>query len=295
MSTPAPALVRGVDGAAARPSTSLWRAVLARPAGAIAAAVLAALALASLLAPLLATDPSALDPINQLQGPSGAHWFGTDELGRDLFSRVLHAGRAALGIAAVATVGALVLGVVWGGVAAISGGVLDDVLMRAADGVMAIPVMLTALVLVAAFGASIGSLMLILGLLHAPATARIARAGIQVELQSDYCVAARTYGSSRARILGRDILPNVAPTLLVQTSLVAASVILTEAALSFVGLGIQPPDATWGTLILDGYANIYSSYWFVAFPGAAVLATIWALNVLADEIQAALDVRGARR
>lgn len=268
------------------------RRLLARPAAAISIAVLLVLVLSAVLAPVIDRyDPTEIDPLNQLQGPSAAHWFGTDELGRDLYSRILAGGRLALGIAAAATAIAMIVGTLWGGVAAMLGGMVDEVLMRIVDGIMSIPVILTALILVAAFGASVTSLALILGLLHAPVTARIARSAILVERHTEYCVAASAAGASWWRVLRREILPNAAPTLLVQASLNAASVILTEAALSFVGLGIQPPDATWGTLLQQGYTKIYSSYAFVTFPGLAIFATIWTLNVLADQLQAVLDPR----
>ncbi|MGV1047922.1 MAG: ABC transporter permease [Solirubrobacterales bacterium] len=272
------------------------RRLLARPPAAIALTVLAVFILAAILAPLVAPfDPNALDPLNQLQGPSSGHWFGTDELGRDLFSRMVYAGRLALGIAAGGTVISMIVGTLWGGLAALRGGLLDEVLMRLVDGIMAIPVLLIALILVAAFGASPVTLAVILGLLHAPITARVARAAVLVEASTEYCVAASATGASLWRILRREVLPNTMPTLLVQASVNAASVILTEAALSFVGLGIQPPDATWGTLLNQGYAQISVSYWFVIFPSLAIFITIWALNVVADQLQAVLDPQEAHR
>jgi len=268
------------------------RRLLARPAAAISIAVLLLLVLSAIFAPLIDRyDPNALDPINLLQRPSGAHWFGTDSLGRDLFSRVVNGGRLGLGIAAAATAIAMIVGTMWGGIAAMLGGLVDEVLMRIVDGIMSIPVILVALILVAAFGASPTSLAVILGLLHAPVTARMARSAILVERHTEYCLAASATGASWWRLLRREILPNTTPTLLVQASVNAASVILTEAALSFVGLGIQPPKATWGTLLNQGYAQLSSSYWFVIFPGLAIFATIWALNVLADQLQAVLDPR----
>ena len=150
--------------------------------------------------------------------------------------------------------------------------------MRIGDAAMAIPFLLLSLVFVAAFGASLPSLIVILGLLHAPWTARIARVAFLTERQADYTLAAIAYGASTWRLMSSEILPNVVPTLLVQASVVASSVLLTEAALSFVGLGVQPPQASWGTLLLQGYALIYSSYWYIVFPGLAIFVTIWCLN-----------------
>lgn len=284
--------------AAAAPSSRFetWRRLLARPGAALSLGALTFLALTALLAPLIGRySPTALDPINQLQGPSGAHWFGTDELGRDLYSRMLYAGRLSLAIAAAGTAISMLLGALWGGVAAVLGGAVDEVLMRIVEGIMAIPAILVALILVAAFGASPTTLPLILGVLHAPVTARMTRSVVLVELATEYCVAARATGASWWRLLRREILPNATPTLLVQTSVNAASVILTEAALSFVGLGIQPPDATWGTLLNQGYQQITSSYWYVMFPSVAIFITVWSLNVLADQLQAVLDPHVANR
>lgn len=272
------------------------RRLLRQPAAAVALTVLALLVLLVVLAPLVGRyDPTEVAPRNQLQGPSAMHWFGTDELGRDLYSRIVWGGRLALGIAVAATAIAMLLGTLWGGIAAMRGGLVDEILMRIVDGIMSIPIILTALILVAAFGASVTSLALILGLLHVPVTARMVRSAILVERHTEYCVAATAAGASWWRLLRREILPNTTPTLLVQASLNAASIILTEAALSFVGLGIQPPDATWGTLLQQGYAKIYTAYWFVIFPGLFIFITIWALNVLADQLQVVLDPREAHR
>lgn len=272
------------------------RRLLRQPAAAVALTVLALLVLLVVLAPLVGRyDPTEVAPRDQLQGPSAMHWFGTDELGRDLYSRIVWGGRLALGIAVAATAIAMLLGTLWGGIAAMRGGLVDEILMRIVDGIMSIPIILTALILVAAFGASVTSLALILGLLHVPVTARMVRSAILVERHTEYCVAATAAGASWWRLLRREILPNTTPTLLVQASLNAASIILTEAALSFVGLGIQPPDATWGTLLQQGYAKIYTAYWFVIFPGLFIFITIWALNVLADQLQVVLDPREAHR
>lgn len=272
------------------------RRLLRQPAAAVALTVLALLVLLVVLAPLVGRyDPTEVAPRDQLQGPSAMHWFGTDELGRDLYSRIVWGGRLALGIAVTATALAMLLGTLWGGIAAMRGGLIDEILMRIVDGIMSIPIILTALILVAAFGASVTSLALILGLLHVPVTARMVRSAILVERHTEYCVAATAAGASWMRLLRREILPNTTPTLLVQASLNAASIILTEAALSFVGLGIQPPDATWGTLLQQGYAKIYTAYWFVIFPGLFIFITIWALNVLADQLQVVLDPREAHR
>ena len=282
-------------GSRLRQRAATWRALVRSPASIISLAVLGLLVASAVLAPWLAPyEPNAIDPRNALQGPSSAHWLGTDELGRDVLSRVLFAGRLTLSIAFAGTVIAMALGTLWATLAVMYGGWVDDVLMRLVDGVMAIPTMLAALVLVAALGASPASLVATLGLLGIPLTARVVRASMVVEHELDHVLAARAFGSSRWRIVTVEILPNVTPTLLVQTTLTAAGVIIAEASLSFLGVGIEPPDATWGTLVKQGYANIYASYWFVLAPSVAIFATLAALNTLGDQLQIAFDPRRAR-
>lgn len=277
-------------GAAARPG--IIRRLLRRPVAVGALAALVLVALSAAVAPLIAPySPIELAPADRFFGPSAAHWFGTDELGRDLFSRTLYAGRYALGIAVASTLVATVLGLIWGFVAAMSRAWVDELLMRLADVGMAIPQILLGLVLAAAFGASAMNLAIIIGLILAPPTARLMRSAALTELESDYCLAAVAAGASRWRILFSEVLPNTTPTLIVQGSLNAASAILTEAALSFVGLGIQPPSASWGTLVQQGYQNLDQNLWYVTFPGIMIFVTIWLLNIFADQLQDALDPR----
>lgn len=271
----------------------VMRDVLRTPAGAAAATVLGVLVVASLLAPLIA--PYGFDQIRAgrpFEPISLAHLAGTDEVGRDLFSRLLYGGRLSLGIAAGATLVAMLLGTAWAGIGAMRGGLADDVAMRGADTLMAIPVMLFAMLLVGAVGRSILGMILVLGVLHAPFVARVVRAAVRGELLREYCTAARGFGASRTRVFLREILPNITPVLGIQAAVTAASVILTEASLGFVGLGVRPPQASWGTLVHDGYTNLYQSFSYVAIPGLLIFVTIWALNVLSDQVEAALQQRG---
>lgn len=270
------------------------RTVLRSPAGALAVGVLAVLVLASLLAPLIA--PYGFDEIRvgrPFEPISAAHLAGTDEVGRDLLSRLLYGGRLSLGIAAAATALAMVVGVVWAGFGAMRGGLADDVSMRGADTLMAIPVMLFAMLLVGAVGRSITGMIAVLGVLHAPFVARVVRAAVLGELHREYCAAARGFGASRTRVFLREVLPNITPVLGVQAAVTAASVILTEASLGFVGLGVRPPQASWGTLVHDGYTHLYQSFAYVAIPGLLIFLTIWMLNVLSDQVEVALRARGA--
>lgn len=257
-----------------------------------AIAVLAAIVLLCAIGPLLAKDPGVLDNANRFAGPSASSWFGTDQLGRDLFARMVAGGRISLGIAAGATVVSMLLGALWGFTAALARGFLDELLMRLADVTMAIPQLLFALVFVAAFGANTAGLALIVGVLLTPVTARMIRSAVLTELQSDYTQAAVAYGASRWRLVLREILPNVSAPLGVQASINAANAIILEAALSFVGLGVQPPDASWGTLLQQGYQKIYQSTSGVIIPALAIFLTIWMLNLLADQLGGTDDVRG---
>lgn len=271
------------------------RRLVSTPQAAIAAALAVVLIGAVLLAPLIApAAPDAIDPGNPFAGPGGAHLFGTDELGRDLFSRMLYGGRFSLGIAASATLVAMVLGVVWGFVAAEAKGWLGELLMRGADVVMAVPIVLLGIILVAAFGASAPSLAVIIGLLLTPGTARIARSAVLAELKADYRLAAVAAGIPRGRVLFGELLPNAAPVLIARASLVVADAIMIEASLSFLGLGIAPPAASWGTLLQQGYTNLFSSVSYVIFPGVVIFGAIWVFNTLGDRIQAILDPRTAR-
>jgi peptide/nickel transport system permease protein len=264
--------------------------LLSRPTAAVSAVVVAGLVLGAAAAPVVAPySPTRNDYAHLFASPSLSHVFGTDELGRDLLTRVLYGGRTSLQIAFAATVIAMVVGTLWGFAAAFRKGWIGEALMRTADVAMGLPAILLGLVLVAAFGASTLSLILILGVLFAPATARLARSALLAELQSDYHLAAVSVGASGKRIVLGELFPNTLPVLLARGSLVMAEAILVEASLSFVGLGVQPPGTSWGTLLQQGYTDLYRSYWYPIFPGLVILVAILALNTLGDNLQRVLD------
>jgi peptide/nickel transport system permease protein len=293
MASMAPDAVTALDlpRRAATGNDPVWRRVLRRPAGATAVGVLVLIALSAVLAPVIAPfSPTEIGVGLPMESPSSTHPFGTDELGRDVLSRVAYGGRLALRIMVVATVIALVVGTAWGALAAVIGGWVDEVLMRIVDATMAIPFLLLVLILVAAFGANEWSLPVVLGAVNVPITVRVVRAAVLAELHREYVLAARAFGASTLRLLLSEVLPNIVPTVLVQTSVVASTVLLTEAALSFLGLGVAPPEASWGTLILDGYNNINVAPTQILFPGAVMFVAIWAITVLAEQLQAVLDV-----
>jgi len=210
------------------------------------------------------------------------------ELARSRKTVLVPAGTSII-VAFAATGIAMFLGVAWGFASALREGWIGEILMRVADTLMAMPVILLGLVLVAAFGASTLSMIVILGLLFAPATARIARSTLLVELRSEYYLAAVSVGASGTRIVARELLPNALPVLVSRATLVLAEVIFVEASLSFVGLGVQPPDTSWGTLLQQGYSNLYRSYAYPIFPGLVILVAVLALNTLGDNLQKVLD------
>lgn len=251
----------------------------------LAVIVLAVIVIGCLAAPLIAPYDPTEQSSQRFVAPSLTHLLGTDELGRDLFSRVLYGGQLTLFIGGGATAVAMVLATVWGMAAAFAGRMWDEVLMRLADAVMAIPQILFALVVVSALGADPVRLAVIIGILLTPTTARVVRSSTLSELQEDYYTAAVAYGATNSRLLFREVLPNVRNVLTVQATMNMANAVLLEAALSFVGIGIRPPQATWGTLVQQGYGQMYQSMGYVIFPALLIFITIWMLNLLDDQLE----------
>lgn len=269
---------------------SNWRLLLGNPVALVSAILLLAIIVAALGAPWLA--PSGVNDVdvpNALQAPGGAHWFGTDELGRDIASRVLVATRASLEVALVSVTFALVVGVSVGVLAGYRGGWADTVLMRCVDVMFAFPVLLLALAIVAVLGPGLTTTMLAIGVVYTPIFARVARAstlGVRVE---PYVAVSRSMGSPHGYILARHVLPNIAGPLIVQTSLSLAFAILSEAALSFLGLGLQPPQPSLGRMIFDSQGFVTLAWWVAVFPGAAIFVIVLAFNLLGDGLRDVLD------
>jgi peptide/nickel transport system permease protein len=230
-----------------------------------------------------------VDVPSALRGPSGSHWFGTDELGRDVLSRVLVAIAASMQVAVVSVAFAVVVGVTIGVVAGYRGGWLDTVFMRVVDVMFAFPVLLLALAIVAILGPGVTTTMLAIGVVYTPIFARVARAstlGVRVE---PFVEVSRTMGTGHAYILLRHVLPNIAGPLIVQTSLSLAFAILSEAALSFLGLGIQPPEPSLGRMIFDSQGFVTLAWWMAVFPGAAIFVIVLAFNLVGDGLRDVLD------
>lgn len=280
------------EHAAPSAGPGLLRRFLKRPAALAAVVLLGILLVLAILAPFVLASPTEIHAANKFADPSFAHLFGTDELGRDLFSRVAHAGQLSLGFAAGSTAISMLLGTAWGMIAAASPGWLDETLMRIAEAALAIPIILFALVFVAAFGSDLGAMTLVAGLLMSPLTARIARSAVLAELKTEYVHGLAAVGASRPRILFSEVLPNAAPSLLAQASLNLATALMLEATLSFVGLGVQPPQASWGTLLKVGYDRLFESIWYPLMPVLVIVAAIGALNTIGDQLQRVLHRSG---
>lgn len=271
---------------------STWRLLLSNPVTAISGAALVVIVLVSVLAPwIVPYGVNEIDVTRALQGPSGAHWFGTDDLGRDVFSRVLLAGGTSLAIAAASVGFALVVGVGLGAVAGYRGGFVDAALMRVVDVMFAFPVLLLALAIVAIFQPGMLTTMIAIGVVYTPIFARVARASALSVRTSPYVQVSQTMGTPGPVILLRHVLPNISGPIVVQTSLSLAFAILSEAALSFLGLGIQPPAPSWGGMLFAAQGFLTQAWWMSVFPGAAIFVTALAFNLVGDGLRDVLDPR----
>jgi peptide/nickel transport system permease protein len=269
----------------------LFRIMVRRPSVAIGLAIFAVLVLAAVLAPYVAPySPNKLSIIHRLQSPSGEHLFGTDEFGRDVFSRAIYAGRVSLSVG----LGVAVLSSLFGVVLGLLGGFfrrLDAPVSRIIDAMMAFPDILLAIALVAALGPSIVNVILALSIVYAPRIARIIRAATLVIRELTYVEAARALGVSTVRILGNHILRNVASPIIVQATFVFAYAMLAEAGLSFLGVGVDSSTPTWGTMINEGTQYVGQADWIIFFPGIAITLCVLSLQIAGDGLRDALDPR----
>jgi peptide/nickel transport system permease protein len=258
----------------------------------LAAGAVILLMVIALFAPLIAPyDPLAQSILARLKGPSAAHWLGTDQFGRDLFSRILHGLRASFGISALAVMAALLAGGTLGLVSAYYRGWPERIIMRLMDIVFAFPVMLLAIGIIAMLGPGSGPTAIAIAIVYTPIFARLLRGPALVIATSDYVMSARSIGAGDLRIIFRHILPNLASIVLVQTSLLLSAAILVEASLSFLGLGTQPPAPSLGTMLAEGRNYLGLSPWSAIFSGVAILILAFALNLLGDVLRDALDPR----
>ena len=269
-----------------------WRRLIRNELTVMGAAILALVVVAALFAPYLSPhDPLAMSPTQLLQPPSPQHLMGTDELGRDVLSRVIWGARISLYVGVISVTIAVAVGVTLGLVAGYHGGLIDDVIARILDVVFAFPTILLALGIVAMLGSSLTNTMIAIGVVYTPVYARLARGTTLAVKERDFVEAAIVSGAGTVRIIVRHILPNVMAPLIVQTSLNLSLAILAEASLSFLGLGTQPPDPSWGTMVSSGQALIELSPWPVVFPGLAIVLAVLAFNLIGDGLRDALDPR----
>ena len=270
--------------------------LLRQPTSAFGLLVLGALILTAALAPLIAThDPYLQDLNNVLQAPGNGHLFGTDELGRDIFSRLVWGARITLTIVFLVSIVVGPIGLMVGTIAGYHGGKIDTVMMRVTDIFLSFPSLILSLAFVAALGPSLNNAIIAIGLTAWPPIARLARAETMTFRKADYIAAARLQGASSTRIIVKSIVPMCLPSVLIRLTLNMATVILTAAGLGFLGLGAQPPMPEWGAMIATGRRYMIDSWWLVTFPGLSILCVSLAFNLLGDGLRDALDPKQMNR
>lgn len=254
--------------------------------------VILSLACAALLAPYISPyDPTKIDVYNILSPPQGKHIFGTDELGRDVFSRILWGSRASLKVGFIAVAIAISIGIVVGATAGYYGGRIDALLMRFVDMMLAFPTFFLILAVIAIVEPSISTIMIVIGVTGWMDVARLVRAEFLTLKERDFVLAARAIGMSDLRVIGRHILPNALSPVFVAATFGIAGAILVESGLSFLGLGVQPPEPSWGNILTSGKDNITVAWWLSLFPGLAILLTVLSYNLVGEGLRDALDPR----
>ena len=254
----------------------------------VGAALMAVTLVVGLGAPLIAGNPTHMDVAGRLASPSRAHWFGTDDVGRDVFSRVIYGARLSVLIGAAVVAFAFVVGVLCGLLAGYYQR-LDNPVMRVMDGLMAFPAIVLAIALMASLGPSVLNVIIAIGVVYAPRVARLVRGSVLVVRETAYVEAARALGVSDRVLLARHILPNCLSPLIVQGSFVFAAAVLTEAALSFLGVGVPPFVPSWGNILAEGRLYIQQAPWLVLYPGVAIMLTVFGLNLVGDGLRDLLD------
>ncbi|MEZ4531585.1 MAG: ABC transporter permease [Thermomicrobiales bacterium] len=238
-------------------------------------------------------DPNKIG-VDLLHPPSRSYWFGTDEYGRDIYSRVVYGARIEFVISGIGVLIAMAIGIPVGLIAGYRGGWVDSVLMRLQDALLAFPSVLFAILIVAARGASQQSIILTVGIIFIPRFARLVRASVLALKEEDFVTASRAIGATGSRLLWRHILPNALPAILVQVTLTMAVAVLVEAGLSYLGLGVQPPTATWGTMLKNAQSYPQQAPWYVLAPGICIFLLVLSLNTFGDGLRDRLDPRVRR-
>lgn len=276
-----------------------WRNVLTQlkeqKAALAALIILAVFVLMSVLAFLSPYDPNKIMPMDKLQAPSASHWFGTDDYGRDYFARALYGGRVSLSVGFLSMAIAVLVGTAVGTVSGYFGGWVDNVLMRMVDVLMSIPSFFLMLILNAYLKPSISTIIIIIGMLSWMNIARIVRAETLSVKEREYVLYARVSGQSRLNIILKHIVPNIMPTIIVAATINIASAILMESSLSFLGLGVQQPNSSWGSMLNNAQGYIGEAPYLALFPGMFILLTVLSFNFLGDVFRVAFEPRANRR
>lgn len=276
----------------ARRRNRAWAKFTRNRSAMVGGAIVLFFVLLALFAPLLAThDPFQTSFMTVRKAPSEVFWLGSDELGRDIYSRMLYGARASLMAGVVSVVIALVTGVPFGLLAGYFGGWTDSVISRATEALLAIPFLIMAIALAAFLGPSLTNAMIAIGLSATPIFIRLTRGQVLSVKSEDYVQSAKALGSSHARIIISHVLPNVMPPLIVQATITVASAIIAEASLSFLGLGMQPPNPSWGSMLNTAKNFMSQAPWMSIFPGTAIFLAVLGFNLLGDGLRDALDPR----
>jgi peptide/nickel transport system permease protein len=292
MSVTAASAAPAGNGRIDSPGRLAFRVLLSRPTAVFGGVVLIGVIALALFAPWIAPyDPLATSWSLVRKAPSAAHWFGTDEVGRDLLSRIIWGARASLSAGVIAVAIAVGVGVPTGMVAGYVGGWTDALISRLTDAMLAIPFLILAIALAAFLGPSLGNAMIAIGVTATPIFVRLARGQVLAARAEDYVEAARAVGNPPIRILLRHILPNILPPVMVQATLAVAAAIIAEASLSFLGLGQQPPAPSWGSMLNTAQRFLTQAPWMAIFPGLAIFLTVLAFNLFGDGLRDAMDPR----
>jgi len=274
-----------------RVDTARWRLLLSRPTFGVGAAIVLFWVVCAIFGKSFAPyNPLAQNLLANNTGPSGAHWFGTDQLGRDVLSRVIVGARVILVVTPLATILGTILGTALGLVMGYFGGATDLIVGRLIEAVLALPFVIIAFLFIVAVGSSTGALIVIIGFVFTPLIARTVRAAVLSERHLDYLSAAQLLGESRTRIMFGEILPNIMPTILVEFTVRLGYAVFAVATLSFLGFGVQPPTPDWGSDIAANYSGLLAGYWWqVLFPALAIASLVTAVNLITDSIEQVLN------
>ncbi|SEC43494.1 peptide/nickel transport system permease protein [Paenibacillus sp. GP183] len=278
-----------------REANPFWYKLKKNPMTLIGLTVLGIIILLSLAAPLITSyDPNKINVIERFQSPTGKHWFGTDEVGRDIFTRILYGSRLSLGIGIVIVVAAGLVGIVFGTISGFFGGKVDQVIMRIMDMILAFPTLILAMAFAAALGPNLQNAMIAIAIVKIPVYVRLARGETLSLREKLFVKAAIIFRIKSWRIIARHIIPNVISPIIIQVTLDIGDAILLVATLGFLGLGAQPPTPEWGAMISTGWKYLLDYWWYPTFPGLALFLASGALNLIGDGIRDILDPKSSR-